>query len=872
MVDIARLGLAVESSSVERATPALQRMTAAAGQAEGAAIRLGRAGGATSGAMQQVTAATQTAEREIATLAARALDTGAAFDRMGSVAVANANRVNTSIGGMRFQTAGLAAQFQDVGITAAMGMSPMLIGLQQGTQLAGQLATMTNPIKGLGTALLSLLSPVSLLSIGFTALLAVGIQWGASLLSGAKDAQRALADEAMSLDQVRGAVNSLSSITDDYARAIRGTAKDQEIATQSILANSEKEFNAKKSLLELELKRQQAAIEIQRAEITSTGAALRNEVARGTLGAGADPRSYSPYYRSAAEAALTERTRELLNNSPLNDKLKELRANLSLAEVGTAALEEALKTTFSESVADSIGRIASTAKTAGQKMAESYADIVRGARQHIAASELEASTIGMTAEQINAQTYAMKLLNQAADKGVVLTSDQTQELMRLGAQMASAEEHTRRLTEAYDGVIGALSDGLANLFDKPLADANAFFGTVLGGFVKLGQANLQAGLDDLLKGNLFSPAANDNGGWSEARAKVFGKAMGEGFGDFLKQNAGNIGAGLGGLGIGYSTQSPLMGALGGALAGASAGPIGAVIGGVAGLIGGFIGMNEQLEKARRALDDNRMSIEQFIDTGMGKEVSEISVAVARFKAQGAQLVEVAKAAGDTRLVNQLERAMDAYRGTLKAQQAADKVRDRFEDARQDLIDSYQREADVLRSVVDRTRDFITATQQFQSGLLLDKQFSTLSPQRMLEESQKQFDLILAKARLGDANAQGRLQGAATNYLDAARGYLGSSQGYQDIFERVQAGLSAAVTSAGTQLSSADRQLQVANQQLTKLDALRDAVLTIPQAVKQLEKVTAQAAQLDGKAAEKLTKEIEKLNRKIGLNDLKKKAA
>ncbi len=38
-------------------------------------------------------------------------------------------------GGQGFQTANIAAQFQDIGVTAAMGMNPLQIALQQGTQL-----------------------------------------------------------------------------------------------------------------------------------------------------------------------------------------------------------------------------------------------------------------------------------------------------------------------------------------------------------------------------------------------------------------------------------------------------------------------------------------------------------------------------------------------------------------------------------------------------------------------------------------------------------------------------------------------------------------------------------------------------------------
>lgn len=76
----------------------------------------------------------------------------------------------------RFNTANIAAQFQDIGVTAAMGMSPLTIALQQGTQLSAILNSMQNPLKGLAQAFQSILNPVSLLSIGFTALVASLIQ------------------------------------------------------------------------------------------------------------------------------------------------------------------------------------------------------------------------------------------------------------------------------------------------------------------------------------------------------------------------------------------------------------------------------------------------------------------------------------------------------------------------------------------------------------------------------------------------------------------------------------------------------------------------------------------------------------------------
>lgn len=82
---------------------------------------------------------------------------------------------NTNIS--QFNTGNIAAQFQDIGVTAAMGMDPMMIAFQQGTQLSAIFAQMENPLKGIATALKSVFSVTSLLTIGLVALLAAGLQF-----------------------------------------------------------------------------------------------------------------------------------------------------------------------------------------------------------------------------------------------------------------------------------------------------------------------------------------------------------------------------------------------------------------------------------------------------------------------------------------------------------------------------------------------------------------------------------------------------------------------------------------------------------------------------------------------------------------------
>ena len=112
------------------------------------------------------------------------------------------NRVAAANDNARFATSNVAAQFQDVAVTAAMGMNPLMIALQQGTQLSAQLSTMQNPLKGLAGAFVSIINPVSLLTIGFVALSAVAIQWFAGAKSEAQDASSALAEHDKWLDQI----------------------------------------------------------------------------------------------------------------------------------------------------------------------------------------------------------------------------------------------------------------------------------------------------------------------------------------------------------------------------------------------------------------------------------------------------------------------------------------------------------------------------------------------------------------------------------------------------------------------------------------------------------------------------------------------
>lgn len=92
-----------------------------------------------------------------------------------AVRAANAN----SRAGGGIATANVAAQFQDIAVTSAMGMNPLQIALQQGTQLSAVLGPMgaAGAVKGLGAAFMSVISPISLVTIGLVAGTAALIQY-----------------------------------------------------------------------------------------------------------------------------------------------------------------------------------------------------------------------------------------------------------------------------------------------------------------------------------------------------------------------------------------------------------------------------------------------------------------------------------------------------------------------------------------------------------------------------------------------------------------------------------------------------------------------------------------------------------------------
>ena len=144
-MDIANLGFRVDTSDLKEAKKDLNAISPAAAGAANAASKM-------EGVIESTSAASAKAVNQIA----------GAYDNLGSKVNKAASGVKPSLVvnndptapardqmPNRFNTGNIAAQFQDIGVTAAMGMNPLQIALQQGTQLSAILNSMEKPLQGL---------------------------------------------------------------------------------------------------------------------------------------------------------------------------------------------------------------------------------------------------------------------------------------------------------------------------------------------------------------------------------------------------------------------------------------------------------------------------------------------------------------------------------------------------------------------------------------------------------------------------------------------------------------------------------------------------------------------------------------------------
>ena len=138
-----------------------------------------------------------------------------------------APRAAGAMNGLAGQVGNVGAQFQDIGVQLAGGQSPLLIALQQGTQLSAVLQSTANPVRALGAAFASIISPVSLVTIATIALGGAALQYFGSILGEGRDSTEVIKEQNDLIRRVAEnwgeAVPSLRAYVDQLDRAAQAT-------------------------------------------------------------------------------------------------------------------------------------------------------------------------------------------------------------------------------------------------------------------------------------------------------------------------------------------------------------------------------------------------------------------------------------------------------------------------------------------------------------------------------------------------------------------------------------------------------------------------------------------------------------------------
>ncbi|RVL12609.1 phage tail length tape measure family protein [Sinorhizobium meliloti] len=369
-----------------------------------------------------------------------------------------------------FETANIAAQFQDIAVTSAMGMNPLQIALQQGTQLSSVLGTMGNGrqvVAGLAAAFTSLISPVSLVTIGLVAGGAAAIQYFSSLELGGAKSEATLKKEAELVQAVVSkwgeALPALKAYNDERQRAA-----DAKETAEALDVGRSGQWD--------ELRKQLGDVDTQIGDIVSrisqmgedASEVIKLQATFSELTKGID--------EGKASVDLAKRAHKELAEIVKNNASPELQAYLEIFEklipVIDAASRGAQKFDRDAAIAltsrhpsrgtyGGVERSADgaiqgggfrlpeggpvperrplieleglpgehkKAETVAQRAANAYRDLIKSADDRIAQLQLETELTGEYGVQTDAARFRLELLQQAEDKGRSLSAEQRAEI------------------------------------------------------------------------------------------------------------------------------------------------------------------------------------------------------------------------------------------------------------------------------------------------------------------------------------------------------------------------------------------------------------------------------------------------------------
>lgn len=456
------------------------------------------------------------------------------------------------------QTGNLAAQFSDIGVQLAGGQSPFLIALQQGSQITQAFgnAGVRGAIMGVGSALLSLVNPLSLVTIAAIA----GGGYLLQMFTGAEDSAKKSAESLKAFDALVERIGKTSQEAGAKIKAMLDTpatwaALKADIAEtnrmlQGELGTAVQQLATDLQSLHVEGFKAQLlgmADPVQRTkeELARMGAELANgqmtaEQVKDRLDAMAaaqtTPASLYETIRALREVAITaidaKAKMDALSGATAAQKTSAVPTTAQRlldqkAAMGDPANINARMGTFDReklvtdlnAQAKALNSVASAA--AGAAKVDPFKNIVDGADRRLASLRTEAQALGMSAEAAAALKYQQDMLNQADQAGVKLTQTQVDLLRAKAEQMAhleqttkSAQESIALATDATTGFLSTLRQGLVagEGWWQSLGNAALSVLDKIASAIETQIANQLVGsLGGLLGGSTFSPTTTLSG-------------------------------------------------------------------------------------------------------------------------------------------------------------------------------------------------------------------------------------------------------------------------------------------------------------------------------------------------------------------------
>lgn len=628
MTDIAQLGFAVDTRELKEATAALKAMVPASERTEKAVAALAKAHtdaavaskratmaatGATAAdraaageAVKKAKAVEAMARADVS--AARAADmVAAAVTRQGTASVAAVGKItaltnaaNDNINRMQATPANIAAQFQDIGVTAAAGMNPMLIALQQGTQLSAAFAG-PNGVKNIIGAIGQLFSPVAMITIALVAMGAALLQmidWvavGKSVLNGLADVLVPIAPYAVAAAAGLALINSPAIITGiiSLTKAVWGLAasllatlsfptllvlgfvamaaaavyfKDQitKILGVDLVDNFKWSvnrmiglfvggFNATvKTWSMLPDAMGDVAIRalnfVGNAIVDTLNAAIRGinsllDMLPSWLGGGA---KIEARFETGGDMANPYAGAMQKRDDALFDEIEKAQAvdwvggAINLVNDGASYLARKLREIASGLGADDKAKKERTAR--GKTDAEKFGDIVTGAQNDIASVNAAIDGMSMTEAAAMRLKNEQKLLNEAQTKGIKLTDQQRATLMALAGTLTDAQvklknlEGMKAIAEASAQRLTGINAEIAALGKNADETTRLRIETDMLAEAKRNMVNVSAGDIATIKATAVAEAERVNTLRKMTEALSFAKETARGFFSDLRNN------------------------------------------------------------------------------------------------------------------------------------------------------------------------------------------------------------------------------------------------------------------------------------------------------------------------------------------------